>query len=196
MNIILKIDETSTKSWNSLKCSHKEFENFIMSELFKFNNNLKKHIDTEITKIYFGDNFTSQNNMRIVLKIDLFANKTWSEMSGGKIKTIINFHTRKIKNFIKEQFQLEKVDCLWYGDNDSDCSKCIYQINNPIDDLYSTFKLINPSIDDCCFNFKELNNVKDFINNKNNNICKYFEPCNNFLEKISFNEIKELEEIL
>lgn len=126
--------------------------------------------------------------MKLLIELDITNEKTWSEICGGLIKVVINHHLDKLKKDLKEHCNSE-LNKKWYLEADSDCNKCVFNINNE-NDYIEHLKATKPILSSCALNNSQvsISNIADYIHHKN---CPHYKPCNKFIETVNCHEIGE-----
>lgn len=152
--------------------------------------------------------------MKLLIEINIENNKTWAELAGGKIKVVINHFINKLNKAL-EKHTGSTMTTKWYGENDSDCSKCVFNKNNENDHIerlknieiakeekrlfYNNLEESQKEqqgtkhLMDCCHTSFSLAIMADGIHHNN---CQYYKPHNKFLDEITYQEMQELQKQL
>lgn len=152
--------------------------------------------------------------MKLSIEINIENNRTWAELAGGKIKVIINHFLYKLRKSL-EKYTNSTMTIKWYGECDSDCSKCVFNKNND-NDYIEHLKNIEIAkeekdafyrnltenqkaqqeikyIMDCCHTSFRLTIMGEGIHHKN---CQHYKPHNKFLDEMTYQEMQEFQDEL
>jgi hypothetical protein len=131
--------------------------------------------------------------MELKITLDISHEKTWSEICGGNIKVVINSHLYKLKQDLAKYCNAEFKE-QWYVADDSDCSKCVYNINNE-NDWFEGCKGDKAVLEECALIGESVtvSKIADWVWHKN---CPRYRPCEKYIDNISMVEFKKLKEIL
>lgn len=125
--------------------------------------------------------------MNLKIELDIKNPKTWKEICGGGIKTIISQHLEALKKDL-EAYSQSTIESRWFSDDSSNCKKCVYDINN---EYKNPSKLDKAILGDCACGISSISNIADGMHHDN---CGCFIPGDDFIEQISFEEMKKLKD--
>lgn len=131
--------------------------------------------------------------MKIQITLEIDHEKTWPEICGGNMKLVINHHLHKLQQDLQKHCNAT-LEQRWYVSQESDCSKCVFNINNE-NDWIEHCKGDKAVLEECAFTSSQVNMsmLADWIWHKN---CPHYHPCKKFMENNTRDDDEKLKAAL